>query len=122
MASRLKEVRNADWVISAEFCWLACCVLARQQAAVSAKGRVSLRNPVSSAANMAPMAGLRTSSFAPTSFHVKSETELRAAVNTISMALKEGQTPVVIGDGSPHPTPHTCPCCVCRVSLHMNGM
>jgi isopentenyl phosphate kinase len=66
---------------------------------------VSLRNPVSSAANMAPMVGLRTSSFAPTSFHVKSETELRAAVNTISMALKKGQTPVVIGDC--FPPPHT---------------
>jgi len=43
------------------------------------------------------MAGLRTSSFAPTTFHVKSETELKAAVNSITMALKPGQTPVVIG-------------------------
>jgi len=68
-----------------------------RQAAVSTKARVSLRSPMSSAANMAPMAGLRTSSFAPTSFHVKSETELKAAVNSITMALKDGQTPVVIG-------------------------
>jgi hypothetical protein len=69
-----------------------------QQAAVSSKARVSLRSPMSSAANMAPMAGLRTSSFAPTTFHVKSETELKAAVNSITMALKPGQTPVVIGE------------------------
>jgi len=68
-----------------------------RQAAVSSKARVSLRSPMSSAANMAPMAGLRTSSFAPTTFHVKSETELKAAVNSITMALKPGQTPVVIG-------------------------
>jgi len=68
-----------------------------RSAAVSSKGRVSLRSPISSAANMAPMAGLRTSSFAPTSFTVRSETELRAAVNTISMALKKGEKPVVIG-------------------------
>jgi phosphoribulokinase len=66
------------------------------QAAVSSKGRMAMRSPISSAASMAPM-GLRSSSFAPTSFTVKSETELKAAINTISMALKPGQKPIVIG-------------------------
>ena len=67
------------------------------QAAVSSKGRMAMRSPISSAASMAPM-GLRSSSFAPTSFTVKSETELKAAINTISMALKPGQKPIVIGE------------------------
>ena len=66
------------------------------QAAVSQKGRVSLRSPISSASHMSPM-GLKTNSFAPTTFHVKDETSLRAAVNTISMALKPGEKPIVIG-------------------------
>jgi len=65
--------------------------------AVSAKGRVSLRAPISSASAMAPMGALRTSAFAPTSFRVKSETEMAAAANTIMMALKDGQMPIVIG-------------------------
>jgi len=46
---------------------------------------------------MAPMGALRTSAFAPTSFRVKSETETAAAANTIMMALKDGQMPIVIG-------------------------
>ena len=41
--------------------------------------------------------GLKTNSFVPTTFHVKDETSLRAAVNTISMALKPGEKPIVIG-------------------------
>jgi phosphoribulokinase len=45
---------------------------------------------------MAPM-GLRSSSFAPTSFTVRFETELQATLNGITMALKPGQKPVVIG-------------------------
>jgi phosphoribulokinase len=65
-------------------------------AAVSAKGRVSLRTPAGSAAHLSPMA-LRKSSFAQTTFHVRSETELSAAVNQISMALKPGEKPIVIG-------------------------
>ena len=67
-----------------------------RQAAVSAKGRVQLRSSVGSAAHLAPMA-LRKSSFAQTSFTVRSETELSAAVNSIQMALKDGQKPIVIG-------------------------
>lgn len=67
-----------------------------RSAAVSNKGRMSVRSPVSSAASMAPM-GLRSSSFAPTSFTVRSETELQATLNGITMALKPGQKPVVIG-------------------------
>ena len=63
---------------------------------MSAKGRVSLRAPAGSAAHLSPMA-LRKSSFAQTTFHVRSETELSAAVNQITMALKDGQKPVVIG-------------------------
>merc|ERR1719390_319949 len=67
-----------------------------RSAAVSAKGRVQLRSSVGSAAHLAPMA-LRKSSFAQTSFTVRSETELSAAVNSIQMALKYGQKPIVIG-------------------------
>jgi len=67
-----------------------------RSAAVSAKGRVQLRSSVGSAAHLAPMA-LRKSSFAQTSFTVRSETELSAAVNSIQMALKDGQKPIVIG-------------------------
>ena len=63
---------------------------------MSAKGRVQLRSSVGSAAHLAPMA-LRKSSFAQTSFTVRSETELSAAVNSIQMALKDGQKPIVIG-------------------------
>jgi hypothetical protein len=78
-----------------------CCNVIRAlvilQAAVSNKGRMSVRSPVSSAASMAPM-GLRSSSFAPTSFTVRSETELQATLNGITMALKPGQKPVVIGE------------------------
>merc|ERR1712205_256181 len=59
-------------------------------------GRVQLRSSVGSAAHLAPMA-LRKSSFAQTSFTVRSETELSAAVNSIQMALKDGQKPIVIG-------------------------
>jgi len=58
---------------------------ARSQAAVSAKGRVSLRSP-------AAIGGLRTSGFAPTSVRVSA-----AAEQTIMMALKDGQKPIVIG-------------------------
>lgn len=64
---------------------------------MSAKGRVPLRAPISSASVMAPMGALRTSAFAPTSFRVKSETEMAAAAKTIMMALKDGQMPIVIG-------------------------
>merc|ERR1719390_349878 len=67
-----------------------------RSAAVSAKGRVQLRSSVGSAAHLAPMA-LRKSSLAQTSFTVRSETELSAAVNSIQMALKDGQKPIVIG-------------------------
>merc|ERR1719487_2308590 len=67
-----------------------------RSAAVSAKGRVQLRSSVGSAAHLAPMA-LRKSSFAQTSFTVRSETELSAAVNSIQMALKDGEKTIVIG-------------------------
>jgi hypothetical protein len=52
-----------------------------------------MRTPISSGSYLSPM-GLRTSSFAPASVTVKSETELKAA---ITMALKSGQKPIVIG-------------------------
>jgi phosphoribulokinase len=60
--------------------------------AVATRG-ASMRTPISSGSYLSPM-GLRTSSFAPASVTVKSETELKAA---ITMALKSGQKPIVIG-------------------------